>query len=452
MSSVSFASRRRLSAIGAVTATFAGAAALATGFAQNPIAILVALIAFLAAIGFGWVTLTSRGPARNRAGWITVLLMMAALIAAIGAHNDGWIIVLGGVMLALSLPLGRFALGRDRKSIEATTPPGVVVAPAVKPVLLINPLSGGGKAAHLDLVDVARGRGIECHEFGPGVDLAQLAADALAAGADVIGVAGGDGSQAVVADLVSAAGAHLVVVPSGTRNHFAMDLGLDRADPLACLSAFGEARMQTIDMARVNGKAFLNNVSMGIYGEVVQSASYRERKIETAIEELPDLVEKPPDLRFTGPDGLPHTTVHIVHVSNNPYLLDVRGAGGRPRLNTGQLGVVTAELGNAAGVTEMFARAALGVLNSSPGFNAWNATTFEVHSDEPIKAGVDGEAVELASPARFVAVPASLHVRLPLDALGRSPAAFVPQIRVSVLELFRRAFLPTNTWQPVARR
>jgi diacylglycerol kinase family enzyme len=231
-----------------------------------------------------------------------------------------------------------------------------------------------------------------------------------------------------------------------------MDLGLDRADPLACLSAFGEARLQTVDMARVNGRAFLNNVSMGIYGEVVQRASYRERKIETAIDELPDLVEQPPGLRFTGPDGLPHTTVQVVHVSNNPYLLDVRGAGGRPRLNTGQLGIVTAELGNAAGVTEMFARAALGVLTSSPGFNAWTATSFDVHSDAPIRAGVDGEAVELTSPARFVVEPVSLQVRLPLDALGRSPAAFVPRIRAAVVELFRRAFLPTNTWQPLARR
>ena len=452
MSTVSFATRRRLAAIGALVASLAGAAALATGFAQNPIAIIVALICFLTGIGFGWVTLTTRGPARQRAAWVTVLLMMAALIAAIGAHEDGWIIVLGGLTIALSLPLGRYALGRDRRSLADLKPPGVRVGSASRPVLLVNPLSGGAKAESLDLVAQARARGIECHEFGPGRDLRQLAVEALAGGADVVGVAGGDGSLAVVADLVSSAGAQMVVIPAGTRNHFAMDLGLDRADALGALAAFGEARVQIVDMARVNGRAFLNNVSMGIYGEVVQSASYRERKLETTIEELPSLVETPPDLRFTGPDGLAHTTVHIVHVSNNPYLLDVRGAGGRPRLNSGELGIVTAELSNAAGVTEMFARAAIGLLKSSTGFNAWTATSFEVHSDQPIAAGVDGEAVELSAPAEFTIEPAALQVRIPLDAIGRSPAAFVPQYRLAVVELFKRAFLPASEWQPLTRR
>ena len=360
--------------------------------------------------------------------------------------------VLGGVCIAVSLPLGRFALGRDRRSIAEITPPGTRVPAAGKPVLLVNPLSGGGKAQRLDLMGKARARGVECHEFGPGVDPFTLAADALAAGADVVGVAGGDGSQAIVADLVARAGAQFVCIPAGTRNHFAMDLGLDRADPLAGLDAFGEARLQTVDLGRVNGQAFLNNVSMGIYGSVVQSASYRERKVESAIDQLPALVENPPDLRFTGPDGTPHTTVQVVHVSNNPYLLDVRGAGGRPRLDTAELGIVTAELGSPAAVTEMFARAAVGLLSSASGFNAWTAPRFEVDSDQPIAAGIDGEAVELTAPAVFEIEPGRLQVRIPLTAVGRSPAAFVPQVRQAVTELLRRAFLPTDHWQPLERR
>jgi diacylglycerol kinase family enzyme len=244
----------------------------------------------------------------------------------------------------------------------------------------------------------------------------------------------------------------MVCIPSGTRNHFAMDLGLDRADPVAALDAFGDARLKTVDIARVNGQAFLNNVSMGVYGSVVQSASYRERKVETTIDELPSLLESPPDLRFTGPDGRPHTTVHIVHVSNNPYLLDVRGAGGRPSLRTGELGIVTAELGGPAAVTDMFARAAVGLLSSASGFNSWTATRFEVDSDGPIAAGIDGEAAELAPPAVFTIEPQVLQVRIPTSAIGRSPAAFVPQVRQAVLEIVRRAFLPTDHWQPLPRR
>ncbi len=452
MTHVSFASRRRLAAIAALAATGIGVLAVARGFAENPLAILVAVVALLAAIGSGWVTLTRSGEDRRRAAWLTFGLLAAALIAAVGAHSDGWIIILGGLSIAASLPLGRYALGRDRRSLQEMTPPGQVVAAARQPVLLINPLSGDGKAQRFALADRARSRGIECHTFGAGEDLRALAERAVSEGADVIGVAGGDGSQAIVADVVRRAGLAMVVIASGTRNHFAMDLGLDRRDPVAGLDAFGPSREKTVDMAQVNGQVFLNNVSMGIYGEVVQRATYRERKIETTIEELPTLVADPPALTFTGPDGSHHSTVQVVMVSNNPYLLDVRGAGGRPRLTTGELGIVTAELSSAAGVTEMFARAAIGALASSPGFNAWTAPTFTVDSTGPIAAGVDGEACELTAPAQFQILPGALKVRIPLTAIGRSPAALVPDVKHAVAELFRRAFLPTHDWQPLPRR
>lgn len=452
MTHVSFATRRRLAAIGALAAVAVGVLALVRGFTESPVAILVAVVCLLLAIGFGWVTLTRSGEDRRRSAWITVGLLAAAFIAAVGAHSEGWIIILGGVSIAASLPLGRYALGRDRRSLQEMAPPGEVVPAARKPVLLVNPHSGDGKAARLGLVERATARGIECRTFGSGEDVRQLAEQAVADGADVLGVAGGDGSQAVVADVVRRAGLAMVVVPSGTRNHFAMDLGLDRADPVSSLDAFGAARMKTVDMADVNGQPFLNNVSMGIYGEVVQRATYRERKLETTIEELPTLVADPPPLTFIGPDGQTHATVHVVLVSNNPYLLDVRGAGGRPRLTTGELGIVTAELSSVAGVTEMFARAALGALASSPGFNAWTAPTFEVQSTGPIAAGVDGEAVELQPPATFTILPGALQVRIPMTAIGRSPAAFVPDFKHAFGELFRRAFLPTHDWRPLPRR
>lgn len=452
MTHVSFASRRRAAAIGALFALAIGLFAIARGFAESPFAILLALAALLIAIGFGWVALTRRGRERTLAAWVAVILLMVALIAAVGAHSEGWTMVLGGFAIAGSLSLGRYALGVDRRSRIAMKPPGTRVEPAQRPVLLVNPLSGGGKAKDVALVEHAGARGIECHVFGPGADLGDLVRAALAAGADVIGVAGGDGSMGLAADLVSRVGVPLVCVPSGTRNHFAMDLGLDRDNPLAALDAFGAARLQTVDMARVNGKAFLNNVSMGIYGAVVQSVNYRERKIETAMDELPGFMRQPADLRFTGVDGRPHSTVHVVHVSNNPYLMDVRGGGGRPRLDTGELGIVTVELSNPAGVADMFARAAVGLLDTAPDFNAWSTARFEVSSDGPIDAGIDGEAVKLQTPAVFTSEPAALQIRLPLTALGRSPSAFVPQVGQAIAELLRRAFFPTSKWQPLTRR
>lgn len=452
MSHVSFASRRRLAALGALAAAGIGVLVLIRGFFESPLAILVAVVALLVGIGFGWVALTRRGPDRTRAATVSLVLLALSLISAVGAHSEGWTIVLGGLAVLGSLPLGRYALGRDRRSLTELTPPGAVVPPARKPVLLVNPRSGDGKAARLDLVARATEAGVQCHEIGPGDDLRAIVEKAVQDGADVIGVAGGDGSQAIVADVVSRADLAMVVIPAGTRNHLAMDLGLDRTDPVVGLEAFREARERRIDLARVNGQAFLNNVSMGLYGDIVQRATYRERKLGTAMDELPALVSDPARLQFTGPDGQSLSTAHVVLVSNNPYLLDVRGAGGRPRLNSGMLGIVTAELKSAAGVTEMLARAAVGLLAGTPGFWAWQTQRFEVGSDGGIAAGVDGEAVVLAPPVEFWVEPAALRVRLPASALGRSPAAFVPQFRLAVVELVRRAFLPVRQWRPLPRR
>jgi diacylglycerol kinase family enzyme len=105
----------------------------------------------------------------------------------------------------------------------------------------MNPKSGGGKVERFNLVEEARRRGIEPVVLAPGDDLLQLAEQAVAGGADVIGMAGGDGSQALVATVATRHDVGFVCVPAGTRNHLAMDLGLDRADVAGALDAFGEA-------------------------------------------------------------------------------------------------------------------------------------------------------------------------------------------------------------------
>lgn len=449
MSHIAYATRRRLSAIGALAAVAFGLLTLIGTLSRSPVAFLVAAAALLAAIGFGWLTLIRVGRDRTVAAMIAVTLLILALIAVVVARSPVWTVLLAAVSFGVALPLGRYALGHDRKTLQDGTEPGVEVPPAMKPVLLVNPKSGDGKAEQIGLVQKARDRGIETHTFGPDRDLRDLTQEVLASGADVIGIAGGDGSLAIVADLVRASGTPIVVIPSGTRNHFAMDLGLDRSNPLAALDAFGEARLKVVDVARVNDTLFLNNVSMGIYGEVVQQASYRERKLGTTVSELPSLVAEPPQLRFTDADGQQRSTAHVVMVSNNPYLLKVRGGGGRPRLNTGELGVMAAELGSASEVTEMIARAALGSIASAPGFTVWTDTRFTVSSDGVIAAGVDGEAFELQSPAVFEILPGALQVRIPTTAIGYSPAALVPGAGEAFAELFRRAFLPVGSWQPL---
>ena len=156
--------------------------------------------------------------------------------------------------------------------------------PPRRPVLFINPRSGDGKAARARLAERARDAGIEAVILDPGQDLAALADAAVAAGADALGMAGGDGSLAVVAAAAAAHGIPFVCVPAGTRNHFALDLGVDRRDVVGALDAFTDGVERRIDVAEVNGRMFLNNVSLGIYGDAVRSPAYRDAKVRTLLE------------------------------------------------------------------------------------------------------------------------------------------------------------------------
>ena len=188
------------------------------------------------------------------------------------------------------------------------------------PVLIVNPRSGGGKATRFELVEQCRARGIEPIVFEAGHDLTELATAAVRSGADALGMAGGDGSQAAVAAVAAEHDGPYVCIPAGTRNHFALDLGIDRTDVVGALDAFVDGVERRIDLGRVNGRAFVNNVAMGLYGAVVQSPEYRDHKVRTVVDELPQLVGprvEPFDLRFTGRDGGARDTALLVLVSNN---------------------------------------------------------------------------------------------------------------------------------------
>ena len=158
------------------------------------------------------------------------------------------------------------------------------VEPPRRPVLFVNPRSGDGAATRNGVVERARERGVEAVTLGAGDDLRARALEAVAAGADVLGMAGGDGSLAQVAAVAAEQGLPFVCIPAGTRNHFALDLGVDRQDVPGALDAFTDGVERLIDMGDVNGRIFLNNVSLGIYGEAVQHAGYRDTKVRTLAE------------------------------------------------------------------------------------------------------------------------------------------------------------------------
>ncbi|MBV9041068.1 MAG: hypothetical protein JOZ68_08685 [Acidimicrobiia bacterium] len=263
----------------------------------------------------------------------------------------------------------------------------------------MNPRSGGGKARQHDLVNECRARGVEAVVFERGDDLAALARTIVARGANVVGMAGGDGSQGVVAAVAAEHDLPFVCVPAGTRNHFAHGLGVDGTDVVGALDAFFDGPERRVDLAQVNGRVFVNNASMGAYARIVQSKDYRDAKLRTVIESLPDLVgpkAAPFDLRFQDPDGSECTGTPLLLVSNDRYEPNPRPTSGtRGNLDGGVLGVVAAR-----------------PARPLPRVTEWTTPAFQVDSGGPIEVGLDGEAVTLEPPLLFESLPAALRIRV----------------------------------------
>ena len=217
--------------------------------------------------------------------------------------------------------------------------------------------------------------------------------------------------------LLSTHGLPFVCIPAGTRNHFALDLGVDRRDLVGALDAFTDGAERRIDVADVNGRLFLNNVSLGVYGEAVRESGYRDAKARTLLETVRAVLGPSgaaPDLRLVDDLGHEHSHPGVVLVSNNPYALDrplVRGT--RPRLSGGRLGILVLDTPRILEAPSNARRA--------PG-RAWSATSVEVDAPEPVHAGVDGEAVDLSPPLAFTIRPAALRVRISRRHPGASPS------------------------------
>jgi diacylglycerol kinase family enzyme len=236
--------------------------------------------------------------------------------------------------------------------------------------------------------------------LAPGDDLRARAVKAVADGADALGMAGGDGSLATVAAVAAEHGLPFVCVPAGTRNHFALDLGVDRRHLTGALDAFTDGVERLIDVGEVNGRTFLNNVSLGIYGEAVQVAGYRDTKVRTLAETAHRVLAPSghtPALRLVDDTGREHTRLAVVLVSNNPYALTGPAPGTRPTLAGGQLGILVLDTPD-----EM----------PHPPGRAWSAPHLQVWAPGTVHAGIDGEAVELIAPLDFAVRPAALRVRI----------------------------------------
>jgi diacylglycerol kinase family enzyme len=358
---------------------------------------------------------------------LAVAAVVAAAVLVIRA-NLLWVVVVCVVLLVLAAMAGRAALRRGMLRPARTVE--LAVGPPSRPFLIMNPRSGGGKVVRFGLREKAEALGAEVAVLeGPGtVDVAQLARDAVARGADLLGVAGGDGTQALVAAVAAQHDVPLLVISAGTRNHFALDLGLDREDPSTCLEALRDGVEMKVDLGDVNGRPFVNNVSFGAYAAVVERPEYRDEKLKTTLELLPDLLTS-----TTGPRLVAHADAVTVDrpqallVSNNPYNTgDVAGMGRRPRIDGGVLGVIGVRAANAVQAARMLRG------RRAPGLTLIVTEEVVVDADVgEIPAGVDGESVRLTTPVRCRVRPGALRVRVPRVRPGVPPPA--PTLQMSAL-------------------
>jgi diacylglycerol kinase family enzyme len=228
-------------------------------------------------------------------------------------------------------------------------------------------------------------------------------------------VAGGDGTQALVAGIAAEHDLPFLVISAGTRNHFALDLGLDRQNPAACLDALADGVEQRIDLGMIGDRTFVNNASFGAYAEVVRSPAYRDGKRGTTLQILPEMLSGHRGATLTVRAGaVTMTGPQAVLVSNNAYAMnDIAGLGHRARLDAGTLGVVVVTVNSAMG--------AVGLLGGG-GVMALAAGKVVVDADEPeIPVGIDGETVMMPTPVQCAIQPRALRVRVPRDRPGVRP-------------------------------
>jgi diacylglycerol kinase family enzyme len=357
---------------------------------------------------------------RGRVRWIALafaVLAPVAVAAIFATRGVLWVAIAVIALLLAAAGVGKAAMG----------PPVAELAEEHKAdrpkhaFLIMNPRSGGGKVGKFGLKQKAESLGAEVAMLeGPGhADVAALAERAVSAGADLLGVAGGDGTQAIVAGVAAAHDLPFLCVSAGTRNHFAMDLGLDRDDPATCLDALRDGIERRVDLGVIGDRTFVNNASFGVYAEIVKSPAYRDDKRGTTLQMLPDLLSG---------DGEQHKLAayvgerkiegpQAVLVSNNSYeMTDIAGLGRRDRLDAAELGVVAIKVDNAA--------QAVGLVRARRGTGVIATKSAVVTVDSPqseIPVGIDGETVLMPTPVHCSVQPGALRVVVPKDRPGVPP-------------------------------
>jgi diacylglycerol kinase family enzyme len=290
-----------------------------------------------------------------------------------------------------------------------------------KGTLFLN-RNSGVKADAEALIEAARAAELEIVEISATLDCEQEIRTRAARGTRLFIACGGDGTIHHVMQALVLTDATLAVIPSGTYNHFARDLGIP-LEWLAALEVALNGDAKRIDCARVNNRYFVNNVSLGLYPELVAKREERGRdypRWKARIYAFYATLRKYRHVTLAVEAGTLQEVVrtHVFMVSNNSYDLERFGVEApRETLTGGRLSVYWLPHTSRLRLTRYMARYLAGRVRTIPGFRSFRTISLRVQSARPeLKVGVDGELFTLTTPLTIAIVPQSLTVRVPRPA------------------------------------
>jgi len=309
-----------------------------------------------------------------------------------------------------------------------TSPPG---APHVEVILNAAAGADGGDDLREMVADAFAACGVEVRVSAArdGREAFELARRAVEGGARIVVAGGGDGTVNAVASLLVGTDCTLGVLPLGTLNHFAKDLGIP-LDLWAAARVVCRGRVARVDAAEVNGRVFVNNSSLGLYPRIVRRRRRMQERLGSGkwaafFWAALAVLRRNPFLRVRlqadGREIVRETP--FVFVGNNEYEIESWQIGARTRLDAGLLSLYVTHRKGRLGLAWLAARALLGRLREAKDFDALRASevVVETHrAGKRLPVAADGEVALMNSPLHYRALPGALRVAVP-EAVNREP-------------------------------
>ena len=295
--------------------------------------------------------------------------------------------------------------------------------------IIVNATAGSGQNGDaresLEALFARHGVRAEVHAAASGADLVGLAERAARGQPRAVVAAGGDGTLNAVASVLAGTGIALGVLPLGTLNHFAKDLGIPLdADAAAAVIAGGHT--VEVDVGEVNGQVFINNSSLGLYPQIVRHRDTQQRRLGRgkwpalawatfmAVRRSAFMTVR---LKLDEAESIYRTT--FVFIGNNEYVMEGFSIGRRERLDTGRLSLYVSHRRGRLGLITLAFRALFRRLQQASDFDALTAESIVVETKRPaMHVATDGEVCTLPTPLEYRIRPRALRVLVPAEDEG----------------------------------